>query len=125
MASPPRLRLGRVPDARAHSRADATRSETLWQRRTVAWRASRSLRGGDSGMPYVHLREEDGNTMATQEPDAGADHEELAKNAAEVVEDLDRMAESNAFPSASGTPQGATLTPSSRRGAGHRQCAPV
>ena len=33
-----------------------------------------------------------------QEPDAGADHEELAKNAAEVVEDLDRMAESNAFP---------------------------
>ena len=49
-------------------------------------------------MPYVHLQEEDGSTMATQEPDAGADHEELAKNAAEVVEDLDRMAESNAFP---------------------------
>lgn len=49
-------------------------------------------------MPYVHLQEEDGNTMATQEPDAGAGHEELAKNAAEVVEDLDRMAESNAFP---------------------------
>jgi hypothetical protein len=49
-------------------------------------------------MPYVHMQQEDGKTMATQEPDDEADREELAKNAAEVVEDLDRMAESDVFP---------------------------
>jgi hypothetical protein len=49
-------------------------------------------------MPYVHMQQEDGKTMATQEPDDEAGREELAKNAAEVVEDLDRMAESDVFP---------------------------
>jgi hypothetical protein len=49
-------------------------------------------------MPYVHMQQKDGKTMATQEPDDEADREELAKNAAEVVEDLDRMAESDVFP---------------------------
>jgi hypothetical protein len=60
----------------------------------AAQRVSRSL----FGMPYAHMQKEDGKTVATQEPDDEAIREDLAKNAAEVVEDLDRMAESDVFP---------------------------